>query len=178
MDYKLCVCCHFRALCSFAQENVFFFNLLLFLYMITYFFLSIPHIKIFSLLLCTIMTKSLWLLKSDLYLTLDSKLEFYLHFAHFINNKKATYWSIDSWDWKTLLKTCPPGRKVCPWSDLVSAWGSGWWTTWRTWTGGWSGRWWGSRVSRNHILQRNNANISKKIWRDSLRLYLASWLMR
>jgi len=154
-----------------------FFNLLLFLYMITY-FLSIPHIKIFFLLLCTIMTKSLWLLKSDLYLTLDSKLEFYLHFLHFINNKKATYWSIDSWDWKTLLKTCPPGRKVCSWSDLVSAWGSGWWTTWRTWTGGWSGRCWGSRVSQNHILQRNNANISEKIWRDSLRLYLASWLLR
>ena len=178
MDYKLCVCCHFRAfLCSFAQENMIFFNLLLFLYMITY-FLSIPHIKIFFLLLCTIMTKSLWLLKSDLYLTLDSKLEFYLHFLHFINNKKATYWSIDSWDWKTLLKTCPPGRKVCSWSDLVSTWGSGWWTTWWTWTGGWSGRWWGSRVSRNHILQRNNANISEKIWRDSLRLYLASWLLR
>ena len=78
----------------------------------------------FLLLLCTIMTKSLWLLKSDLYLTLDSKLEFYLHFLHFINNKKATYWSIDSWDWKTLLKTCPPGRKVCSGSDLVSAWGS------------------------------------------------------
>jgi len=163
-------------LCVRSHNKIcFFFNLLLFLYMITY-FLSIPHIKIFFLLLCTIMTKSLWLLKSDLYLTLDSKLEFYLHFAHFINNKKATYWSIDSWDWKTLLKTCPPGRKVCSWSDLVSLWGSGWWTTRRTWTGGWSGRWWGSRVSQNHILQRNNANISKKIWRDSLRLYLASWL--
>jgi len=97
-------------LCVRSHNKIcFFFNLLLFLYMITY-FLSIPHIKIFFLLLCTIMTKSLWLLKSDLYLTLDSKLEFYLHFAHFINNKKATYWSIDSWDWKTLLKTCPPGR--------------------------------------------------------------------